>query len=93
MSAARVAEKIVEASRRAAASPDNITEYDPPCQGFDVLIRAGGRLMGREVEMLERVTQKETGGRVIYGMEPAALLKDLTTCYRAVHCGHPSCFG
>jgi hypothetical protein len=43
--------------------------------------------------MLERIVQKDTGGHIIYGTEPAALLEDWLAYYRAIHCGRPSCFG
>ncbi|HLB23189.1 MAG TPA: hypothetical protein VJP07_03780 [Dehalococcoidia bacterium] len=46
-----------------------------------------------EVQMLAKICEKETGGHIIYGTEPAALLRDLLTYYRTVHCSHPSCFG
>lgn len=55
-----------------------------------VLRGTGG--IADEVEMLERIVRKETGGHIIYGIEPAALLDELLQYYRAVHCGHPSCF-
>jgi len=56
-----------------------------------VLRGTGG--IADEVEMLERIVHKETGGHIIYGTEPAALLEDLMAYYCAVHCGRPSCFG
>lgn len=56
-----------------------------------VLRGTGG--IADQVEMLAQICEKETGGRIIYGTEPAALLDDLLAYYRDVHCGHPSCFG
>lgn len=56
-----------------------------------VLRGTGG--IADEVEMLAKVCEKETGGHIIYGAEPVALLRDLLAYYRTVHCGHPSCFG
>ena len=56
-----------------------------------VLRGTGG--IADEVEMLARICEKETGGHIIYGTEPAALLDDVLTYYREVHCGRPSCFG
>lgn len=56
-----------------------------------VLRGTGG--IADQIEMLARICEKETGGHIIYGTEPAALLDDLLGYYREVHCGHPSCFG
>lgn len=56
-----------------------------------VLRGTGG--VADEIEMLAAVCAKETGGHIIYGTEPAVLLGELLDYYRAVHCGHPSCFG
>lgn len=56
-----------------------------------VLRGTGG--IADEVEMLERIVRKETGGHIIYGTEPTALLDELLTYYRSVHCVRPSCFG
>lgn len=55
-----------------------------------VLRGTGG--IADEVEMLAKICEKETGGHIIYGIEPDRLLDDLLKYYRAVHCGHPSCF-
>jgi uncharacterized protein (TIGR00725 family) len=56
-----------------------------------VLRGTGG--IADEVEMLERIVQKETGGHIIYGTEPSQLLEELLRYYRDVHCVCPSCFG
>lgn len=56
-----------------------------------VLRGTGG--IADEVEMLEQIVRKDTGGHIIYGTEPVALLDELMSYYRSVHCGHPSCFG
>ena len=45
------------------------------------------------IEQLARICEKDTGGHIIYGTEPASLLDELLTYYREVHCGAPSCFG
>lgn len=56
-----------------------------------VLRGTGG--MADHIEMLAQIVEKDTGGHIIYGTEPAALLDDLLSYYRDVHCGRPSCFG
>lgn len=56
-----------------------------------VLRGTGG--IADEVEMLEAIVRKDSGGHIIYGTDPRALLEDLMSYYRSVHCAHPSCFG
>jgi uncharacterized protein (TIGR00725 family) len=56
-----------------------------------VLTGTGG--IADHIEQLARICEKETGGHIIYGTEPVALLDELLTYYREVHCGSPSCFG
>lgn len=56
-----------------------------------VLCGTGG--IADEVEMLERIVQKETGGHIIYGTEAAPLLDELLGYYRDVHSVCLSCFG
>jgi uncharacterized protein (TIGR00725 family) len=56
-----------------------------------VLLGTGG--IADQVELLERMCDKETGAHVIYTDEPDALVDELLRYYRATHCGHPSCFG
>ncbi len=55
-----------------------------------VLRGTGG--IADQVELLSRICEKETGGHIIYGTDPAALLSDLLKYYRTVHCANPSCF-
>lgn len=56
-----------------------------------VLSGTGG--IADQIELLERICDKETGAHIIYEREPAALLDQLLAYYRDVHCGRPSCFG
>ena len=56
-----------------------------------VLLGTGG--IADQVELLERICDKDTGARVIYADEPDELLDRLLSYYREVHCGRPSCFG
>ncbi len=56
-----------------------------------VLRGTGG--MADHIEMMMQVVEKDTGGHIIYGTEPAALLDELMAYYRAAHCNRPSCFG
>jgi uncharacterized protein (TIGR00725 family) len=56
-----------------------------------VLRGTGG--IADQVELLERICDKETGAHVIYTTEPDELVDQLLAYYREVHCGRPSCFG
>jgi uncharacterized protein (TIGR00725 family) len=56
-----------------------------------VLTGTGG--IADHIEQLARICEKDTGGHIIYGTEPASLLDELLTYYRDEHCGAPSCFG
>lgn len=56
-----------------------------------VLLGTGG--IADQIELLERICDKETGAHVIYASEPDDLLDQLQVYYRRVHCGRPSCFG
>lgn len=56
-----------------------------------VLRGTGG--IADHIEMMMQVVEKDTGGHIIYGTEPAALLDELMTYYRSVHSRRPSCHG
>ena len=56
-----------------------------------VLLGTGG--IADQVELLERICDKETGAHIIYATEPDALVDELLRYYRETHCGRPSCFG
>jgi predicted Rossmann-fold nucleotide-binding protein len=56
-----------------------------------VLRGTGG--MADHIEMMMQVVEKDTGGHIIYGTEPPALLDELMTYYQSVHSRRPSCHG
>lgn len=56
-----------------------------------VLQGTGG--IADHIELLARICEKDRGGHIIYGTDPAMLVDDLLRYYREVHCAMPSCFG
>jgi len=56
-----------------------------------VLQGTGG--ISDHIDMLARICEKDRGAHIIYGKDPHALVEDLLSYYKEVHCGQPSCFG